>query len=82
MSQVNEKSQSFEQAMARLEQIVRAMERGDVPLEQSLKLFEEGTALVWQCSGLLDQAELQVKQVMKGPDGAPVEMEFGDNGSV
>ncbi len=73
-------SQTFEQSMARLEQIVRAMERGDVPLEQSLQLFEEGTMLVRKCSGLLDQAELQVKQVMKGPDGAPIEMEFGENG--
>lgn len=79
MSQVNERSQSFEESMARLEQIVRAMERGDVPLEQSLKLFEEGTALVRKCTGLLDQAELQVRQVMKGPDGAPVEMEFGEH---
>ena len=46
MSEKNEQSQSFEQSMARLEQIVRAMERGDVPLEESLKLFEEGTSLV------------------------------------
>ena len=67
MSEQNEQSQSFEQSMARLEQIVRAMERGDVPLEESLKLFEEGTALVRRCSGLLDGAELQIKQVMKGP---------------
>ena len=71
MSEKNEQSQSFEQSMARLEQIVRAMERGDVPLEESLKLFEEGS--------LLDGAELQIKQVMKGPDGAPVEMEFGSH---
>lgn len=55
------------------------MERGDVPLEQSLKLFEEGTALVRRCSSLLDGAELQIRQVMKGPDGAPVEMEFQEN---
>ena len=79
MSDNNEKSQSFEASMERLEQIVRAMERGDVPLEQSLKLFTEGTALVQSCTALLDQAELQVKQVMKGPDGAPVEMEFQED---
>ncbi len=76
MSEKNESSQNFEQSMARLEQIVRAMERGDVPLEQYLKLFEEGTALVRRCSSLLDGAELQIRQVMKGPDGAPVEMKF------
>ena len=79
MSEKNEQSQSFEQSMARLEQIVRAMERGDVPLEESLKLFEEGTYLVRRCGSLLDGAELQIKQVMKGPDGAPVEMEFGSH---
>ena len=79
MSEKNEQSQSFEQSMARLEQIVRAMERGDVPLEESLKLFEEGTSLVRRFGCLLDGAELQIKQVMKGPDGAPVEMEFGSH---
>ena len=41
---MNAKCRSFEESMQRLEQIVRAMERGDVPLEESLKLFQEGTA--------------------------------------
>ena len=40
-----EQSKSFETAMKRLEEIVRTMERGELPLEESLKLFEEGTAL-------------------------------------
>ena len=79
MSEMYEQSQSYVESMARLEQIVRAMERGDVPLEESLKLFEEGTSLVRRCGSLLDGAELQIKQVMKGPDGAPVEMEFGSH---
>ena len=67
---------NFEQSMARLEQIVRAMEQGDVPLEESLKLFQEGTALVQACGKLLDEAELQVKQIAVGADGAPVEELF------
>ena len=75
---MNEKNATFEQNMARLEQIVRTLERGDAPLEESLKLFEEGTGLVRSCGQLLDQAELQVKKVMVGPDGAPVEGEFTD----
>jgi len=75
---MNEKNATFEQNMTRLEQIVRALERGDAPLEESLKLFEEGTALVRSCGQLLDQAELQVKKVMVGPNGAPVEGEFTD----
>ena len=73
MSEQNEQSQSFEQSMARLEQIVRAMERGDVPLEESLKLFEEGTGLMKQCSTLLDKAEQKVTKLTAGADGRPVE---------
>lgn len=67
---------SFEQSLRRLEEIVRQLEQGNVPLEQSLKLFEEGTALAAACSGQLDEAELKVVRLMKGSDGAPVEMEF------
>ena len=62
--------------MQRLEQIVRAMERGDVPLEESLKLFQEGTDLVRSCNQLLDQAQLQVKKIMTAPDRNPVEEDF------
>lgn len=65
-------SMTFEANMQRLEQIVRAMERGDVPLEESLKLFREGTELVKSCSKMLDEAQLQVQKVMTAPDGTPV----------
>lgn len=75
---MNHKNQSFEQNMARLEQIVRAMERGDVALEESLKLFQEGTELVRNCNKLLDDAQLQVKKILTAPDGSPVEEEFVD----
>ena len=75
---MNEKNKSFEQNMVRLEQIVRAMERGDVALEESLKLFQEGTELVRSCSKLLDEAQFQVKKIMTAPDGSPVEEEFAD----
>ncbi len=73
---MNEQNATFEQNMARLEQIVRSLERGDAALEESLKLFAEGTKLVRSCGQLLDQAELQVKKVMVGPDGSPVEGAF------
>ncbi len=72
------KKVNFEQSMARLEEIVKRMERGDVALEEALGLFEEGTALVNSCAKLLDEAELKVIQLSKGPDGAPVEREFTD----
>lgn len=75
---MNPNNQTFENAMLRLEQIVRAMEKGDVELEESLKLFQEGTELIRRCGKLLDEAELQVKKIMTAPDGSPVEEEFND----
>lgn len=73
---MEKQSKSFENNMQRLEQIVRAMERGDVPLEESLKLFQEGTELVRSCNELLENAQLQVKMIMTAPDGSPVEEDF------
>lgn len=75
---MNPQNKTFEESMARLEQIVRAMERGDVALEESLKLFQEGTELVRSCQELLDDAQLQVKKIMTAPDGSPVEEDFQD----
>ena len=73
---MNQKNHTFEENMHRLEQIVRAMERGDVPLDESLKLFQEGTALVEACGKLLDDAEMQVKKITTAADGSPVEEDF------
>ena len=74
------KQPDFEVSMARLTEIVSALESGDAPLGESLKLFEEGTALLRRCSGLLDEAEQKVAQLRKGPDGAPEELPFeGEN---
>lgn len=75
---MNQENQTFEASMARLEQIVRAMERGDVALEESLKLFQEGTELVRNCQKLLDEAQLQIKKIMTAEDGSPVEEDFQD----
>ena len=72
---MNPQNKTFEESMARLEQIVRAMERGDVALEES---FQEGTELVRSCQKLLDDAQLQVKKIMTAPDGSPVEEDFQD----
>lgn len=69
---MNQPNVTFETNIQRLEQIVRAMERGDVALEESLKLFQEGTELVRSCGKLLDDAELQVKKVLTAADGSPV----------
>ena len=75
---MNKKNTSFEANLQRLEQIVRAMERGDVALDESLKLFQEGTELVRACGLLLDEAELQVKTIMAGADGEPTQEDFAD----
>ena len=69
-------SVNFEQAMNRLEEIVRQLERGEAPLDQALALFEEGTGLVKTCNGLLDEAELKVVRLAKGADGTPEEVAF------
>ena len=75
---MNQQNASFEKNMQRLEQIVRTMERGEVPLEESLKLFQEGTELVSNCQKLLDDAKMQVKMIMTATDGSPVEEDFRD----
>lgn len=75
---MKKESMTFEQSLKRLEEIVRRMESGDVALEESLALFEEGTALAGSCNKLLDRAELKVLQLTKGADGAPVETEIED----
>lgn len=77
---MSEKSMKFEAAMARLDEIVKEMERGNAPLEDALKLFEEGTKLIQQCSKQLDEAELKIVRLMKGPDGEPVERPMTDEG--
>ena len=58
--------------------LLSALEQGDVQLADSLALFEEGTKLIAACTKQLDQAEQQVVKLMKGPDGAPVELPFAD----
>jgi len=75
---MNQNNATFESNMQRLETIVRALERGDVPLDESLKLFQEGTELVKSCEKLLNEAQMQVKKVSSTADGTPVEEDFID----
>ena len=65
--------------MARLEQIVALLERGDARLADSLALFEEGTKLVSLCSGMLDNAQQQIMKLRKGPDGQLEEAPFEED---
>ena len=64
-----EKDMTFESAIARLEEIVRLLESGSAPLDESLALFEEGVGLVKLCNARLDNAEQKVKLLVKNPDG-------------
>ena len=75
---MSDKKLSFEQSINRLDEIVKLLERGDAPLSDSLKLFEEGTKLVGLCRSELDKAEQTVVKLKKGPDGGPVELPFED----
>ena len=70
------KEMSFEKAMARLEEIVRALDSGSAGLDDSLGLFEEGIALVKLCNAKLEGAEQKVKLLAKGDDGNLVETDF------
>lgn len=67
---------TYEEAIHRLDDIVRNMERGDAPLEEALKLFEEGAALIAHCNKMLDEAEQKVVKLKKGADGYPIELPF------
>ena len=66
---------TFETALARREQIVRALESGNVPLEDLIKLFDEGTSLVKFCTGALDKAEEKVS-LLQMKDGVMTAEEF------
>ena len=71
-----ENKKSFEENIARLEEIVALLEKGDAPLSDSLTLFQEGTGLVGVCTAMLNEAEQQVVKLQKGPEGAPIELPF------
>ncbi len=71
-----EKKRSFEQAMARLEEIVAALDSGEVPLEEALALFEEGAKLVKQCNTQLEKAEQRVTKLTVTAEGELTEVPF------
>ncbi|MCL2030965.1 MAG: exodeoxyribonuclease VII small subunit [Oscillospiraceae bacterium] len=72
---------SFEEDIERLDEIVSALERGEAPLEESLKLYEEGARLAVRCETALKQAEQRVLKLAKTPEGTieAVKMEVSDS---
>jgi len=73
---MTENQMTFEAALARLEEIVKLLESGSAPLDESLKMFEEGVALVRFCGGKLDNAEQKLKILVKKQDGGYAEQDF------
>ena len=71
-----EEKMSYEQALARLEQIIRAMENDKIPLEDSLKLYEEGVRIVRRLSAELDDAERKIKILQQNAQGEIVAVDF------
>ena len=71
MSETPVDEMSFEQAMAELEQVVGKLERGDVPLEDSIKLYERGAQLKARCETKLKEAEEKVAAITLDADGNP-----------
>ena len=73
-------SLSFEAMLERLDAIVRILEKGEAPLDESLALYTEGAELIRKCTRQLDEAEQTVVRLQKGADGAPVELPFAGEG--
>ncbi len=65
------RNMSFEEALAALERIVDDLEKGDVPLDQSIRIYERGEALKKHCDALLKAAEDKVEKIRLSRDGAP-----------
>ena len=70
------KTKSFESSLEALEQIVRQLEEGDLPLEKSLELFEQGIRLSRECQDRLSQAERRIEVLLRDNQGRPVVSEF------
>ncbi len=73
---VEAQKQTFEASLAALESIVRELERGELPLEKSLELFEQGVRLSRECQERLNEAERRIEVLLRGGDGATAAVPF------
>jgi exodeoxyribonuclease VII small subunit len=76
MKNDQEQPKSFEASLEALEEIVQSLEGGDLPLEKSLELFEEGIRLSRQCQERLSQAERRIEVLLRDNQGRPVVSAF------
>ena len=72
MKKSEARGKNFEASLSALEKIVRELERGDLPLEESLRLFEEGVNLSRECQERLNQAERRIETLLRDAEGRPV----------
>lgn len=82
MKKTEAQGKNFEASLAALEKIVRELERGDLPLEKSLELFEQGVKLSRDCQERLNQAERRVEVLLRDTEGRPVLSAFDDEEKV
>ena len=75
-------AKSFEASLVALEKIVRELERGDLPLERSLELFEEGVRLSRECQERLNSAERRIELLLHDNDGRPIVSTFDEEEAV
>lgn len=73
---MEQEKKNFEASLARLEELVRALEGGSLTLDESLALYEEGVGLVRACTEELDRAEAKIKILKESPDGSIKAAEF------
>jgi exodeoxyribonuclease VII small subunit len=78
MKKTEGQGKNFEGSLAALEKIVRELERGDLPLEKSLELFEQGVRLSRECQERLNQAERRIETLLRDEEGRPVLSAFED----
>ena len=78
MKKAGARPKDFASSLTALEAIVRELERGDLPLEQSLELFEEGVRLSRECQDRLNEAERRIEVLLRDGEGRPMLGEFGD----
>ena len=78
----DEQPKSFEASLDALEEIVHQLEGGDLPLEKSLELFEEGIRLSRQCQERLNQAERRIEILLRDNQGRPVTSAFAEANAI
>ena len=82
MTNNEQQPRTFEASLEALEQIVRELEQGDLPLEKSLELFEQGIRLSRECQERLSQAERRIEILLRDNQGRPVAASFEDSNAI